>query len=146
MTDRIIREHTYSPDETELLGEEIAKKIHRGTTILLYGELGAGKTTMTRGICRAFGIDMVKSPSFVMVNVYAGRGIDVYHIDLYRVSELDSETAGEIGEYLWDDDAIKIVEWAENLLDEIIPEKVVAVKIERVSDTEREITIEGDME
>ena len=142
MTSETIREHTDSPQATERFGETFAKKLHNGMTVLLFGELGAGKTTLTRGICKAFGIGIVKSPSFVMVNIYSGQGIDIYHIDLYRVPELDAETAGEIGEYIWNDDAIKIVEWTENLPDDILSGEIVSIKIKRISDNEREIIIE----
>ena len=131
-----------SPKATEQFAEKLAQEFAHGATVLLFGELGAGKTTFTRGICQKFGIDSVKSPSFVLVNVYANDDITIYHIDLYRVPELDYATAGEIAEYLWDDDAIKIVEWAERLNDELLPTNYIAIKIERISDNERQITWE----
>jgi len=132
-----------SPEATEQFGEKLAMEFPVGATVLLFGELGAGKTTLTRGICKKFGIDSVKSPSFVLVNIYANDDITIYHIDLYRVPELDYVTAGEIAEYLWDDDAIKIVEWAERLTDELLPKNCIAIKIERISDNERQITTES---
>ncbi len=132
---------TRSPEETEKFGEELSRQLKPGDTVLLYGSLGAGKTTLTRGICRGLGIKLVKSPSFVIVNVYTSPTATVYHIDLYRVEHLDLETAGEIAEYLWDEDAIKIVEWADYLTDELIPSGAIRVNLGRKSDSERTITL-----
>ena len=134
---------TNSPEETEKFGESLSRSLAPGDTLLLYGDLGAGKTTLTRGICRGLGISIVKSPSFVIVNVYAGK-FTVYHIDLYRVENLDLETAGEISEYMWDEDAIKIVEWAEHLPDELIPTGAIRIKLTRKSENQRTITIERE--
>ena len=133
---------TCSPEETERLGEELAHKLHQGMTVLLFGNLGAGKTTLTRGICRTFGASLTKSPSFIIINVYEGI-IPVYHIDLYRVREMDTVTAGEIQEFLWNEDAVKIVEWAERLPEELVPLNAVHIEIERISENEREFLIEG---
>ena len=134
---------TNSPEETEKFGESLSRTLAPGDTLLLYGDLGAGKTTLTRGICRGLGISIVKSPSFVIVNVYAGK-FTVYHIDLYRVESLDPETAGEISEYMWDEDAIKIVEWAEHLPDELIPTGAIRIKLTRKSENQRTITVERE--
>ena len=144
MTAKKKKSITNSPQETEKLGESIAKQISAGATILLFGELGSGKTTLTRGICRALGISTVKSPSFVIVNIYHGDNTYVYHIDLYRISSIDSETGGEIAEYLYEPDAIKIVEWAENLPEKLLPSKRINVYINRISDAKREITLENN--
>lgn len=109
--------------------------------MLLFGELGAGKTTFAKGVCRALGVKWARSPSFVIVNVYCG-DVPVYHIDLYRTKELDQVTAAEIAEHIWDSDAVKIVEWAERLPEEIVPQSFVAVRFERVGEQVRRITIE----
>ncbi|HDG68190.1 MAG TPA: tRNA (adenosine(37)-N6)-threonylcarbamoyltransferase complex ATPase subunit type 1 TsaE, partial [candidate division Zixibacteria bacterium] len=66
------------------------------------------------------------------------------HIDLYRVENLDLETAGEISEYMWDEDAIKIVEWAEHLPDELIPTGAIRIKLTRKSENQRTITVERE--
>jgi len=134
---------TRSPEETEKFGEELSRQLKPGDTVLLSGSLGAGKTTLTRGICRGLGISIVKSPSFVIVNVYAGK-FTVYHIDLYRVESLDPETAGEISEYIWDEDAIKIIEWAEHLPDELIPTGAIKIKLTQKSENQRTITVERE--
>jgi len=131
-----------SPESTESFGEKISLALTPGTAILLYGALGAGKTTLTRGICRTLGVDSVKSPSYILVNVYTGNRMTIYHIDLYRVPELDAITAGELAEYMWAQDAIKIIEWAERLPDELISGNYLAVKIEKVNTTTRKIKVE----
>ncbi len=136
---------TKSADETEKFGEKFASEIEQGDVLLLYGELGAGKTTLTRGICRAFGVNIVKSPSFVIVNIYDGN-FTIYHIDLYRVKELDPDTAGEIMEYLWSGDGISIVEWADRLTNEVVPKNAMKIYIGRVSENERKIVIEAENE
>jgi len=133
---------TGSAAETEILGEEFSQNLRRGDVLLLYGELGTGKTTFTRGICRAFGVNFVKSPSFVIVNVYDG-GFPIFHIDLYRLEEIEPDTTGEIMEYLWNEDGISIVEWADRLPDEIVPEKAIKFYFERISEIGRNSTIEA---
>ena len=127
--------------ETERFGEEIAEQLHPGSVILLFGEMGAGKTTLARGICRALGVEKIKSPSFIIVNVYDGE-VPIYHIDLYRLCEMDNATAGEIEEYIWRGDGIKIIEWADRLPKELIPKNALRIRINKISHNERHITIE----
>lgn len=133
---------TKSASETIELGKNIAKKLMPGDTILLFGELGSGKTTIIKGICEGLGIKMVKSPSFVIINIYNGLHT-VYHIDLYRVDNLDLATASEIAEYIFDEDAIKTVEWADRLPSELVPPDSKYIYIEFLSENERKITLKG---
>ena len=135
---------TKSPQETEALGEEIAQEVSIGAIVLLFGELGTGKTTLARGICRSLQISsQVKSPSFIIVNTYSGK-VTVYHIDLYRIRESNPTLTGELLEYIWDKDAIKIVEWAERIPGEIVPKNAIKITLERISKSERKITIFED--
>ncbi|HHH80537.1 MAG TPA: tRNA (adenosine(37)-N6)-threonylcarbamoyltransferase complex ATPase subunit type 1 TsaE, partial [candidate division Zixibacteria bacterium] len=117
-------------------------QLEPGDTILLFGELGSGKTTIIKGICEGLGIKMVKSPSFVIINIYNGLHT-VYHIDLYRVDNLDLTTASEIAEYIFDEDAIKTVEWADRLPSELVPPDSKYIYIEFLSENERKITLKG---
>lgn len=102
-----------SPDETLALGERIGSLLGGGEIILLNGELGAGKTLLTRGIVQGMAPDSqtrVVSPSFTLVNIYNAR-LDIIHVDLYR---LDSEEIAHLGlEDYMDRDHVLIVEWAE---------------------------------
>lgn len=104
---------TASPDETLALGARIGALLTGGEIILLNGELGAGKTLLTRGIVQGMDPDSstsVVSPSFTLVNLYNAR-LDILHVDLYR---LDSEEIAHLGlEDYMDGDHVLIVEWAE---------------------------------
>jgi len=86
--------------------------------IFLIGEVGSGKTTLTKYICRKLNIDNVLSPTFTIVNIYEGTR-RVYHIDLYRLSSIDELYNIGLDEILSDSDSFKIVEWA-NIFSEIL--------------------------
>jgi tRNA threonylcarbamoyladenosine biosynthesis protein TsaE len=96
------------------LGEEIGRSFDAGTVVALFGEMGAGKTTLTKGIARGLGVgDLVHSPTFTLIHEHEGR-IPVYHFDLYR---LDSpEQLDDLGyeEYFYGDGA-SIIEWPEKI-------------------------------
>lgn len=105
---RVISE---SEDETVRIGEVMAEYVFPGLVFLLEGDLGAGKTTLVRGYCRAKGCSGVRSPSFTLVNRYAGREGTVVHSDLYR---LDSVDPAELDlESYFDEESVLFVEWAD---------------------------------
>ena len=87
---------TNSEEETILFAENFARNLKSGDVVLLSGELGSGKTTFIKGIARAIGIDQdeIKSPSFVIMNLYEGR-IPLYHFDLYRLE--NNEDINDLG-------------------------------------------------
>ncbi len=101
-----------SPACTEKLGKEIGKKIKKPFPILLFGDLGTGKTVFVRGLARGVGTsERVKSPSFTILYVYEGGGFPIYHFDLYR---LDREGVGElIRDGYFEKEGIVVIEWAE---------------------------------
>jgi len=114
----IVKITTKSEIETEQLGFEFAKNLIPGDKIALYGDLGSGKTEFVKGICDYFKVEeIVTSPTFTIINKYTATTSDeplnIYHIDLYRI-EKEKELI-EIGfsEYLNDNNAITIIEWAE---------------------------------
>lgn len=122
---------TNSESETEKLGTMIGNILKSGDIVCLTGDLGAGKTTITKSIARALGVDdYVTSPTFTIVNQYEGR-INLNHFDVYRIS--DVEEMYEIGyeEYFFSD-AVNIVEWA-NLIEELIPDEHIWIDI-RIGD------------
>jgi tRNA threonylcarbamoyladenosine biosynthesis protein TsaE len=131
-----------SPAETETVGYRVGKMLRTGAIVKLYGDLGAGKTTMVKGIARAFGIraESVVSPSFTIITEYESSP-RLLHIDLYRVEgSRDLESTG-----IWDaigNDVITIIEWPEHAGDGL-PEDELVIRIEYRSDDEREITLEG---
>ena len=136
---------THSAEQTIALGERIGARLTGGDIIAYSGGLGAGKTTLTRGISVGMGLgDNVTSPTFALVNEYRGRGINLYHFDMYRItSAMDLETTG-FYDYM-DSDSVIAVEWSENIADEL-PDDTIYIDIRRTDDcdSEREITITGD--
>lgn len=102
---------TNSEEETERVGALLAKHLRRGITILLTGDLGAGKTTFVRGFCRALGYKKVRSPSFTLVNHYQAEDRRIVHSDLYRLRPEDVEELALVEED--HDDPVIFIEWAE---------------------------------
>lgn len=134
---------TRSPGETEEIGLKIGNilKAQRGATVCLYGDLGAGKTTLIKGIASAFGIPErdIGSASFVIVAEYETIP-PFYHIDLYRVErENDIDDLG-IWEYIGSG-GIAVVEWAERLSE--LPEYTIKVRMNYIDENSREVIIEG---
>lgn len=130
---------------TDRLGRAIADAVSPGTTIALIGDLGAGKTRLTRAICAALGVDSaeVTSPTFVLIQEYAGR-IPVYHFDTYRLRDLDE--FDELGaEEYFESDGVCLVEWADRVT-ESLPLDRLQIEITIVGETERRfaLTATGD--
>ena len=99
------------------LGEKLGRWLKSGDIILLFGDLGTGKTTLTKGICRGLGVnsdEYIRSPTFTLVNLYQGR-IPVNHIDLYRLDSISEVEAIGLEETLFSDN-VSIIEWAEKLI------------------------------
>ncbi len=132
---------TDSPEETEAVGEKLGRIIPPGSVIAYRGGLGAGKTAFTRGLARGLGYtEPVTSPTYTIVNEYIGGRLPLFHFDMYR---LDSEDAlWEIG---WEDylqrGGVCAVEWSENA--DGAMEQAVYVTIEKRSDTQRRIILDG---
>ncbi len=106
--------HTASEEETITLGERLAQTLPRGATVLLIGNLGAGKTTLTKGIVQGLGaapLEEVSSPTFTLIHEY-GSPPAVYHVDLYRL-EKASEAATLGLDDLFDSPAMVLIEWGE---------------------------------
>jgi tRNA threonylcarbamoyladenosine biosynthesis protein TsaE len=108
---------SHSPEETRALGEKLGRQLSPGEVVAFSGDLGAGKTCMIQGVCAGLEIpDQVNSPTFVLINEYAGRAgglpVVVYHFDLYRLrGEKELEALGA-EEYFYSQ-GICLVEWAE---------------------------------
>ena len=134
---------THSPDETIALGERIGALLRGGEVIAYRGGLGAGKTTITRGISLGMGLgDEVTSPTFALVNEYTGGRLNLYHFDMYRITSAeDLETAGFYD--FMNERSVIAAEWSENIADEL-PDDTIYIDIARIDDDTREITITGD--
>ncbi len=117
---------TCSPEETENLAARIASETKPGAILLLRGDLGAGKTAFARGFARGLGItDPVSSPTFTIVQEYpCADGRMLYHMDLYRISDSDAALAFGIDDFLFDGNAICLIEWPERAEDLYPPDAV----------------------
>lgn len=137
------RHITRSVEETIALGEQLAAFMPAGTVVALSGDLGAGKTALTKGIARGLGVgDTITSPTFTLVNEHAARGgRQLYHVDLYRLNR--SQQAVEIGiEEELAPNGWTVIEWAENLGD-VLPANAVHIDIGIIGENERQITVRG---
>lgn len=134
------------PEDTFDLGERIGESLRGGEIILLAGGLGAGKTLLTKGILYAldYDVDEVTSPSFTLVNLYKTEKFDVYHIDFWRLDNVE-DVAGAVGlsEILEDESAIVIAEWSERLKEISFENKTIRISIEGDGDQPRKIIISG---
>lgn len=131
---------TSSEEETSAAGERLAARLERGDVVLLYGDLGAGKTAFVRGLATGLGAPPgdVSSPTFTLVQEYPGR-VTLYHVDLYR---LDPAEVNDLGlDELVLGDGIVAIEWAERWTGR--PDDVCEVRIEEVGDELRQIAIVG---
>lgn len=133
---------THSAGETMALGEQLAAGWPAGTVVALSGDLGAGKTALTKGIARGLGVtDTITSPTFTLVNEHAARdGRRLYHVDLYRLDQ--PQQAVEIGiEEELAPNGWTIIEWAEKLGD-VLPANAVHIEIEILGENERRLTVQ----
>lgn len=132
-----------SEPETKAIAREFAQKLKGGTVVLLFGNLGAGKTVFVKGVGEALGVKGVRSPTFTIINEYESEsGLYVVHADLYR---LDSDGVNAVGldEYAVDDDAVVFVEWPERWSNP--PDNAVKIYFDSPKESEREIRIESDL-
>ena len=130
-----------SEADTERAGAALARELPGGSVVALYGDLGAGKTAFVRGMARGMGLTArVSSPTFTIVNEYPGPR-ELIHFDMYRIGSAD-----ELFDIGWEDylarGAVCAVEWSENVEDAFFGDEV-RVRIEKLSDRERRITVEG---
>jgi tRNA threonylcarbamoyladenosine biosynthesis protein TsaE len=141
MSVRVIR--TRSEEETIALGEEIARALPRPAVVLLIGDLGAGKTTLAKGIVKGLGAaapDDVNSPTYTLIHEY-GEKDKVYHIDLYRLERASEVLALGLDDLLASD-AILLVEWGERF-PTLWPANRLEIRLAWTADDVREITVTG---
>lgn len=140
---------TKNVEETQQLAEKFAQKIASGGVVLLYGNLGAGKTTFVQGLAKGLGIKhRIISPTFIILRTYEipplssrAKSRDLYHIDLYRLeSEKEIEGLGLV-DLLKNPDNIIVIEWPERM-GELLPKNTWQISIETIGENEREIKIE----
>jgi tRNA threonylcarbamoyladenosine biosynthesis protein TsaE len=130
---------TRSEAETATVGRDLAASLRVGDTVLLHGELGAGKTAFVRGLAEGLGIpaDAVSSPTFTLIQEYRGGRVPLFHVDLYRLDdprEIEDLGLDEIAR-----DGVLAIEWAEKLRRP--PAEAIAVRIEQGDGDSRTIVI-----
>jgi tRNA threonylcarbamoyladenosine biosynthesis protein TsaE len=130
---------THSEEETAAVGRDLAASLAAGDVVLLYGDLGAGKTALVRGLAEGLGVprDEVSSPTFTLVQEYRGGRLALFHVDLYRLDdprEIDDLGLEEIAA-----DGVLAIEWADK--HPRPPQRFVRVSIEHAGETERRIEI-----
>jgi tRNA threonylcarbamoyladenosine biosynthesis protein TsaE len=137
---------THSPEETVALGRQLSSLLEPPKLVLLRGDLGAGKTTLVKGIAEAFNAaaqEDVTSPTFTLIHEYRGPRASLFHIDLYRIDtqrELDTLALDD----LISDDSILLIEWGEKF-PRFVRERDVEIAIERVSEEERRIEVYSEL-
>jgi tRNA threonylcarbamoyladenosine biosynthesis protein TsaE len=133
---------TKSPEETIALGRELASLLKPPKLVVLRGDLGAGKTTLVKGIAEGFNAasqEDVTSPTFTLIHEYRGPSATLYHIDLYRVdTQREFETLGL--DDLMSENSVLLIEWGEKFA-RFQNERDVEIVLNRVSENTREITV-----
>jgi tRNA threonylcarbamoyladenosine biosynthesis protein TsaE len=130
---------THSPEETEALAAELARRLAPGDVVTVSGELGSGKTTFVRGACVELGVrEHVTSPTYTIGHRYHGTGVEVSHLDLYRFEGVSAAEWGDLEPYF--DGAIAFVEWPE-AGEAVLPSPRFAVRL-RHAETARAVAID----
>lgn len=135
---------THSAAETTEIGRQLAAELKPGSIVLLRGELGAGKTTLVKGIAEGFHAaeaEAVTSPTFTLIHEYRGPGVTLYHIDLYRIDtqrELDTLALDD----LMEPDAILLIEWGEKF-ERFARERDFEIAIEHAGPDDRRIVFKS---
>ena len=133
---------TQSEIETAAFGQELAARLSAGSVVLLFGDLGAGKTALVRGLAEGLGVaaENVSSPTFTIMQEYRGGRVPLYHVDLYRLNdprEVDDLGLDEIAA-----NGVLAIEWAERL--PMPPAEAMRITLEHAGDTERRVTVETE--
>lgn len=132
---------SHSVEETEEFAEEFSKRLNGTEIIAMYGGLGAGKTSFTRGLARGLAVeDNVSSPTFAIVNEYTG-SVPLYHFDMYRIESWNDLYS--IGFFDYIGNGVIVIEWSENI-EGALEDDVIKVIIEKTdNENERIIKVEG---
>ncbi|MGC1166265.1 MAG: tRNA (adenosine(37)-N6)-threonylcarbamoyltransferase complex ATPase subunit type 1 TsaE [Solirubrobacterales bacterium] len=130
-----------SAAETEALGARVAERLTAGDVVVVSGEVGAGKTTLIRGACRALGIEgPVTSPTFTIGQRYGGGRLPVSHLDLYRLEDLEGEDPALLDDYLGPD-GVAFVEWPAVGV-ERLGRPALEIRLEHISGDSRRLEID----
>ena len=132
---------THSAGETEALGAELAEGLEPGDVVVVSGEVGAGKTTLIRGACRALGIEgPITSPTFTIGHRHTGGRLPVSHLDLYRLEGLGGEDPALLDDYLGPD-TVAFIEWPAAAAPQLAAQRTIAVRLAHAGGDSREIEL-----
>ena len=132
---------TNSVDETIALGNKIGATLKGGQTVLLWGDLGAGKTHFTKGIALALGVDeVVTSPTFAIHNVYYGTTLTLNHFDFYKIENVEEVENLGFDEIIGQKDAVSVMEWWQNV-PQLVPSKRIEIEIAVTGENSRKIAV-----
>ena len=143
----ILDEHTvdfisHSTEQTRRMGARLGQLFIGGEVLCLIGELGTGKTCLVQGIGRGLGVmDQITSPTFTLVNEYPGETLALYHIDLYRVTDVAGAFTFGLDDYLYGD-GVCAIEWAEHV-QEVWPDEYLLLSLRYTDSTKRGFTMRG---
>lgn len=131
-----------SEKDTYKLAKMFEEKLHGGEVVVLNGDLGAGKTTFTKGLCKALGVtENVTSPTFTLMNIYKSGRLNLYHFDMYRIE--DESEALELGlDEFFNSNGVCMIEWAENIRN-MIPKNHITINITKLGENSREFEFLG---
>lgn len=138
-----------SNEKTREIGKNIASTLQGGNIVLLYGEMGAGKTTLTKGIAEGLGVhDDITSPTFTLMSVYKSSIPDakikqVVHIDTYRLETAQELLDIGVEDYLGSPDTVTIIEWPEKIESLLVGKQVKKIFLEHLEEDKRKITLEN---
>jgi len=130
-----------SVDETIAIGEKLAKRLRKGDCVALVGNLGSGKTVLTKGIAKGLGVanaKYVNSPTFVIIKEYKGK-LPLYHFDLYRLNGSSLIDTENFEEYFYGD-GVTVIEWADKIR-RLLPRKFIEIRLKVIGEDKRKINI-----
>ena len=134
---------SHSVNETESYAEQLAATFVGGETLLLRGDLGAGKTHFVKGLARGLGIDdVITSPTFALHNSYAGR-LTLNHFDFYRIEDSEEVAILGLDEFFCDKEGVAAIEWSENVAN-LLPKRCITVTIDKIDDNTRKIIVSSN--
>lgn len=131
-----------SEKDTSKIAKKFEKRLKGGEVVVLNGDLGAGKTTFTKALCKALKVkENVTSPTFTLMNIYTSGRLPLYHFDMYRLE--DESEAQELGlDDFFYSNGVCMIEWAENIKN-LLPKKLITINIEKLGETSRKFEILG---
>lgn len=131
-------------EDTAKFGRRLGELLFSGATVVLNGDLGAGKTTLSQSVGAGLGVDdYITSPTFALVNEYEGR-LPMYHMDVYRIEAVDELDDLGLDDYFYSD-GVSVVEWGERI-ERFLPEDRLELRIEKVSEMDRKVTVQASGE